>query len=747
MLVLAHCLRPQTPTRSFGKLPAGLDTAIGSEPDDPSFSLLATMEPPPKRLRILQSSVEVDESSPNYIAAQQKQQERFKGTLESIFAKYGSMHESQSDEIDLKGNIVVNRGHLRRAARHGTLNASTLLDSVLGGDVPNITEDSDGDGDKEDSEDELAPAQTIKPSSAQKQTDSKPIVPPQGTLSSPIVSAPSQAQTPKPLAVPTAHLIPSTPDPAANLLQHVQFPQTPAGQQAQSSFYAALTQTINQAVQQAVAPLFSSLLPSMSTPQLPFTNVLPPPITPANAVDTVTAARDPKWFFPPLPEQTQEEIAARSLSKSRPVASSPPLGAAEQHDELVQDDDVVQGSSGMDSPEQSTVSVAALVRSQEPVGTESRKPDRRSIPRVEIQHSSRRRNMKYMLSEEEEIYCAKRRELHGRTWTEIRNSKKKWEDWPTWVFQQRYYRRWRGQKLHLKDTPELQDSESVPGAPETECNALPSYHLPTPSSMEQDCSHGDVEDAAPLMKEHVFSSSTHFDDDERDLLSLAGDDLANEQLQCESAADDTFLPDTDEIVLPSVELTDFADEEALQQGLLEGSPPEEACATSPVKIKEEPVCSSPIRTRKRRKVDVPHQANADSESEADGNFYANSHGSDTHTPQKQHQRDSSSALDLIGEDELQATPPIKRELSTPPPTSFLLSTPIAQSHPNKDLPSSGIKSASDLSRKAYLKKIKQSWTKTSTPAGKTVTKRRSFHTEPRKRTWAAVGDSEDELGF
>ncbi|KAH7408246.1 hypothetical protein DE146DRAFT_645684 [Phaeosphaeria sp. MPI-PUGE-AT-0046c] len=709
------------------------------------------MEPPPKRLRLLQSSVEVDESSPAYIAAQQKQQERFKGTLESIFAKYGSMHESQSDEIDLKGNIIVNRGHLRRAARHGTLNSSTLLDSVFGGDVSGIQDTSDSEGDKEDSEDELAPTQPIKPSSAQKQTDSNRTAPSHGAQSSPATSTPFQAQTPKPSSVPAAQIVPYTPDPAANLLQHVHFPQTPAGQQAQSSFYTALTQTINQAVQQAVAPLFSSILPFTSTPQLPSTNVLPPPITPANVVDTVTAARDPKWFFPPLPEQTHEKVTTRSQSKSRLVSSSPVLDAARQQDQLLQEDDVVQGRSGINFPEQSTVSVAALVRSQEPFDTESRKPARRSSPRVEIQNSgSRRTRRKYAFSEEEEIYITKRKALHGRTWEDIRNSKKKWEDWPTRVFQTRYERRWKHQQLHLKDTPELQECESVQGAPEVECNAVPSCHLPTPSSLEQEDSHVHVEDAVVSTKEHVFSSSTHFDDDERDLLSLAGDDLANEQLQCESAAEDAFFPDTDEIVLPSVEMTGFADEDALQQGLLEGSPPEEASTMTTIKIKEEPTFSSPITKRKRRRMNLPCQAIPDSESEANSQDDKYDYEINANTAHSRPRPDSPD-LDLIGDDELQACTPttrtIKRELSTPPPTSFLLSTPAPQPHLNKDLSSSGVKSASGLSRKAYLKKIKQSWTKTSTPAGKTVANRRSFHTEPRKRTWTVVGDSEDELGF
>lgn len=722
----------------------------------PSLRSFAMMGPPPKRLRILQS-VEVDESSPDYIAAQQKQQERFKGTLESIFAKYGSMHESQSDEIDImKGNVVVNRGHLRRAARHGTLTASGLLNSVAAGDVPVIGEDSDEEGDSEDSEDELAPTQPNK-SSAQKDNHAKRAVPLQAAQSSPAISTPVpvQAQTPRTVSVPIAQIVPFTPDPAANLLQHIQFPQTPAGQQAQTSFYTALTQTINQAVQQAVAPLFSSILPPTSMAQSPLTNVPPPQTIHADTVDTLAAARDPKWFFPPLPYQAREDLAARCRSVSKVATSSTLTDVAGHQEHLVQEDNASQDSPGVtELPEQSTISVSALVRSQEPANIESRTSTRRSSPRVEIQHSSRevqqsnkpRGRTKWVFSEADEIYIAKRRTLHGDTFDEIRNSKKKWEIFPSWVFQQRYAKRFHPQQLHLKDTPELEDAQETP---EAECNALPIYHLPTPSSLEQEDTHAHDADAPTSPKEHVLSSSTHFDEDERDLLSLASDDLANEQLQFESAAEDISCPDADEIILPSVELTDMADDEALQQGHLAGSPFREACAESAVKIKEEPGFSSPSNKRKRPQIDFLYQAIPDTESEAGGDDNANEdsnyHGSNAH-PTPKRPKHKSPSLDLVGDhddDELQAITPtittyIKREFSTPVPTNFLLCTPAPQSRAKNDLPSSGVKSSSAQSRRKLHNDSKRAWAK-KTPVGKLAT-RRSLHTEPRKakRTWDEV---------
>ena len=81
-------------------------------------------------MRILQS-VEVDEENEEYINAKRKQQQKFKGRLESIFDKYGSMHESMSDEIDMKLNrVVVDRGHLRRLKRQVNRKETMLLDTL-----------------------------------------------------------------------------------------------------------------------------------------------------------------------------------------------------------------------------------------------------------------------------------------------------------------------------------------------------------------------------------------------------------------------------------------------------------------------------------------------------------------------------------------------------------------------------------------------------------------------------------------
>jgi Skp family chaperone for outer membrane proteins len=115
------------------------------------------MEPPAKRMRSL-LSIEVDEENPEYIHAKKKQQEKFKGRLESIFEKYGNMNESMSDEIDMKTNtLAVDRGHLRRLGRKVHRKEEMMLLDTLGLAAGNEAKDESEEGeDSEDLEDELA---------------------------------------------------------------------------------------------------------------------------------------------------------------------------------------------------------------------------------------------------------------------------------------------------------------------------------------------------------------------------------------------------------------------------------------------------------------------------------------------------------------------------------------------------------------------------------------------------------------
>jgi hypothetical protein len=115
------------------------------------------MEPPPKRLRILQSA-EVDEDNPGFIRSQQHGQAVLKNKFERIFAKYENMPESRSDEIDMKtGKLVVDRGHLRRLEKSKrSLDSAQFLNDLISDNVHSYT------GGDSDSSDELAPTQAVK---------------------------------------------------------------------------------------------------------------------------------------------------------------------------------------------------------------------------------------------------------------------------------------------------------------------------------------------------------------------------------------------------------------------------------------------------------------------------------------------------------------------------------------------------------------------------------------------------------
>jgi hypothetical protein len=700
------------------------------------------MEPPAKRLRILRS-IEVDETNPDYVDAKQKQEQKFKGRLESIFAKFEKMHDSMSDEIDMMGNgeIVVDRGHMRRLARQVDRKETVLLDTLgLGNGAP--AEDASDDEEVcEDSEDELAPTQLLQKSSAQKEQNKHRNSTQDGAQSSPSSSNQHESQSSQPApatSMQNAELVaPQTPNPAANLLQFVQFPQTPAGQQAQASFYTTLAQTINHAVQQAVAPLFSSILPNTPAVQLPFPTALPLSAASGTSADKVAPARDPKWFFPPLSEDLRESQVAQC---SPTATSTSPYVQGKQA--------VGSNKKWKSDRQQDSVALEADVQSGELPRKKSKRLSRPKSPRVEIQHTTARRAT-YKFTEAEDVYIAKRRELHGHTWAQIRDSKKKWSNWPLPTFHRRWAKHLSGKNLHLKDHSEPRDNFGG------RATAPLTHHLPTPSSSEQE-DNIPVAEMAAGTNEITMSSSTHFDADDCDLLSLPGVDLDEEHLAVENEEEETFFPDADEMILPSVELTAFVDEDALQQGLLEGSPMEANDDTTDT-VKVESLPSSSSGKRKQTRASVAYQALSNLDTEVDdvehisrkASLQDGQNGSDSEDRDKC--RLTSASIDLIGDDELQTaaptTPYIKREFSTPPPTSFLYSTPAAQSHSRPDGQSSDVKSASGLSRKAYLKQVKQSWAKKSTPAPKTVTKRKSFHTVPMKRAWVDDAASDDELGF
>jgi hypothetical protein len=734
------------------------------------------MEPPAKRLRILQS-VEVDETNPDYIVAKQKQQQRFKGRLESLFAKYEGMHESMSDEIDFRTNkVVVDRGHLRRVQRQMGRKETTLLDSFLEKrpEQDDMSEKEEEE-DKAESDDELAPTQIPqkkmdsiaikKVAHPQRQHEEQPTIASSHTLPSGYVRD-------------DAPQIPNTSTPAMNLLQHVQFPQTPLGQQAQAAFYANLNQTIAQAVQQAVAPLLSSVFqttPSSHAPQAPVFPVQ----TQQQAIDNVRPATDPKWYFPPMSvtrdvrpvenERSSPPVMDRiskthSAHKAQPRAqpqfefSSPSIprrrspkvaiprkyvapdnkptptepSQTEYTSAQVRPPSInLQVSEGLDERRQSSHSLPELSNETSPFPV-------RSSPKVKIREIRPIRK-KYNFTEAENIYISQKRKLQDWSYREIKASKAKWSSWPLSAFYHHWSNYLKDRQLHLLDASkvEVNTENDSPTPPENEeqffsSKEIPetssaSHHLPTPSSLGQDYNH---------TEKAIIPSSSHFDDDELELLSLAGADVSEELLELTNYDDDEIYPAPDRI-LPSIEGAEFRTEDELQMEMLKTEESEDEAPTVPKVLpstipetQESAVAiSSPARKRKTNPKPIA-------------------------VPTYRAASDSDDNLDLVGVDEDgPPTPFIKRESLTPQASKFLCSSPALKTpRPiprSSGIVSSGAKSTGKLDRRAYLKEVKQSWTK-KTPGSKTAQKRRSLNglvgsSVAKKRAWAEVGDSEDEL--
>ncbi|KAJ4336452.1 hypothetical protein N0V95_008613 [Ascochyta clinopodiicola] len=712
------------------------------------------MEPPAKRLRILQS-VDVDETNPDYIAAKQKQQHKFKGRLESLFAKYEGMHESMSDEIDFRtGKLVVDRGHLRRVQRQMQRKEPTLLDSLL---EPGLEKEDSLEKEEElaESDDELAPTQAPQRKSINIRGPSS-IAQPAGQLGAEPVTTPSHTVSTEAVQM-NALQAPNTPNPAASLLQHVQFPQTPLGQQAQAAFYANLNQTIAHAVQQAVAPLLSSVFQITPNVQLAQAPMFPVPSPHIPGTDNVRPATDPKWYFPPMSvakkaQQISEQRSSPPLMNepspeitNRVEASSPLVHRRRSPKVYIQRNLTPKKRL---KPTTSPQPNPAIARDESLPALDSNND---LNPGVEspttlpsINHkASRVRLSKYQFSEEDDVYISRKRVLHNLSFPEIRASKEKWSTWPINALYNRWMNHIKGRQLHLQETPQVahsQHSSSIPpdeheehffSSKEIPETSSASHHLPTPSSLGQNDSYRDGA---------VIPSSSHFDDDELELLSLAGADVGQEVGDYE---DDDAYPTPDEI-LPSIEGADFRNEDELQVEMLktEESETEERVtqkalpSTIPETQDSVGIASSP-----RHKRQTIHKPKPKTQPQS------------LHTSRSM--SDSGSDLDLIGASDgpTPITPriTIKRESLTPQASKFLCSSPALKTpHAlplSSRLVSPGAKSTGKLDRRAYLKEVKQSWTKKTPGAKGMQSKRRSLNLQSavRKRRWAEVGESDDEL--
>ncbi|KAJ8117282.1 hypothetical protein OPT61_g1495 [Boeremia exigua] len=697
------------------------------------------VETPVKRLRILQP-VEVDEANPDYIEAKQKQQQKFKSRLERIFDKYGSMHESMSDEIDFKtGKIVVDRGHTRRVQRQLTRKGPTLVDNFLG----SALEENDASGDEEDrvvSEDELAPTQTRK-----RKRDSVEVAQSSAQQKATFVATPQYPSAE--LTQKNALQIPSTPNAAAHLLEGLQFPQTPLGQQAQAAFVANLNQTIVQAVQQVVAPLFS-ILQNTSNGQAARAN-LPVSSLQIPWADGVRPAADPKWYFPPI--SAVKNVPHIGIPRSSPPAVNEAPLATTDNSEI---------SSPLTTRRRSP-EVQIRMRSDLPKRKLSPQAQVTSVERPYSSHSSsvlpisastchdanpRVMNMpgckpkrirsvcKYQFTEDDDAYISERREIHNASFKDIKASKAKWSDWPLSAFYNRWQRRLKEKNKALQRTPKIrstaQDCSPTPEGldehffssieiPET---SSAEHRLPTPSSLEQE------DNSIPRV---VVPSSSYFDDDELELLSLAGADTSDVLPTRTHDDDDDASPVPDE-PLPSIEGAEFRNEDDLQLEMLKM---EDSPTPEPTQPKTLP-STIPETQESAVIVPPPRQTKEKPMLNARTTYRASSNSSDD--------------LDLIGVTDEPVTPHIriKRESTTPQATRILCSSPALKTLRAVPQSSGMAKSTGKLSRRAFLNDVKKGWAKGH---GRTsgLHKRRSFNMTPtiakKTRAESHPGDSEDEL--
>jgi len=683
------------------------------------------MEPPAKRLRILQS-VDVDEDNAAYLQAKQKQQKRLKSTMESIFAKYETMHESMSDIIDMKANkVVVDRGHLRRLQRKAHRSETTLLDAIgLSAskyeDEP--LEEKDDEDTKEASEDELAPTQCPTPSCKE------PAIP----------TAPAHS-------MPTPQHIPQTPGPAENLLQLVQFPQTSAGQEAQSAFYTTLTHTINQAVQQAVAPLFSQFLPNtpsihQSMVQAPL--VAPVLTTPSTCADTVAPATDPKWSFPPLPTATPELAKAHSspipLSKNHVAPRAAKKNINEPH----------MGDEGTQKPGHREAQVAQVHLRHTESGTNP-KPgsvSRQRSPRVVVQRTRNGQVPSYLFTEDDDTYISKRRIHDKLSWAEIRDSRERWRTWPLSAFQRRWHQHSQTRNLQ-RDTPwtcTTQDKDKE--------LAVQVHHLPTPSSSRHE-DHLDetVEPAIITERNDCTPSRTDYrNDDALDLLSVAGDD---HQVVIAVGEDELHHAESGDIILPSIETAmEVGEEETIQQHLTKIS----STTIESISTDKTEITSSTQRTKQSKSPPSLPQSMLDAELDSGmptEGVITDSVADPLSDYEKLHR---STSIDLVGDENDLFTPTIphiKHEPSTPLPPSSLCHTPGPK--PRTPLPSSNAKPLSKFSNKVFRKQVKQSWTtKTGwTPRPKATAKALPLHKRSsfpmlgsKKPAWGQGEEEDEEAG-
>jgi hypothetical protein len=282
------------------------------------------------------------------------------------------------------------------------------------------------------------------------------------------------------------------------------------------------------------------------------------------------------------------------------------------------------------------------------------------------------------------------------------------------------------------------------------------------------------------------SSSAHFDDDDRDLLSLAGTDSDEDQLP--TGDYDIIESISEDVVLPSIEMRDLVDKDTMQEDLSVNLPMQDDTTTPPraatcIVVKTEPAFSSPLALRKRNQpsiiaellpnlqenegsmqddlansISMPLPCNTDNTSSKISNTTSGHQIAQPNTHSTSLRR--SQSLDLINTsaDELlpspltPTTPCLKRRHESSTPRTALPSASY-QTPKARDIDGSsgnGTKSTSRANRKAFYKQIKKEWTRKGTPIKESVGKKKSNlgALKMRKRKWVGDEDgSEDELAM
>jgi len=736
------------------------------------------MEPPAKRLRILKS-IEVDDTNPDYIAAKEKQRAKLKGRFESLYAKYEALPEAMTDEINIRtGEIVVDRGHMRKLNREYIQRqgkrgkgSGELLDDLFRDEPEDAGNDDEST--EEDVRDELAPSQSPQP------RDRKQAALKLAALSTldagALHTSPKhhtvRADIPTPftpagsaLTSGAQALVPIVSSPATNWMQMVQFPQTPAGQLAQSAFM----QQIQHAVQQAITPILSNMLANapISAPQYTKTT----PFVPTAIDDQAASATLAMLRSPPHPESPDTPVANLSspLRRDRPdapiaIPSSPlPARASSPRSKRFFAKGVyinTHQSRGSLPSAPSSHAAADSGHSQahatELKTSQSWVDDSQDNITNSIILKRNGRKRRVPASGIAEVTGAEA-EVHTLT-TKTKS-------------RQPHPRKVKEQTRKFPTSEILKTSSTIR-----------SHHLPTPDSLEHDEMKDAVEQPPTFLTddyESLIASGGHFDDDDRDLLSIAGDD--------ESIASDREEDyDTTKIIITSIETEMRMDYDATAQTastvVAISDPIPKADQPRPVDSLAPPT-SSPNKS-KRKPIPVSFQVDSDSEDDLDlvvadsqptgGRSTPTTHNTPAKNGRRRLQKlpqinPASNVTPLTSnippnqsptsnDDELLApfTPKIKRESCTPP-ASFLLATPTLHTPRSAPQPStlqsSGAKEkATPLARSVFLKRVKQSWArggrKAKADPGLKIMATSSFQTGKRKRAPWEDEDSEDELAL